>query len=186
MGALLARRVYWDSCTFLGLINKELEKHSDCLAVWNEANEGKTIIYTSFFTYAEVFKAKCEDAAKPLNVEGDKAIEAILQQEFIQGVLVDEGIGIAARRLMRAHAVCKKPADAVHLATALRLNVDEMHTYDGSDLLLLNEKIMGAHGRFLKICRPAKIPSPQAPILEFIDKDKTTDAGKKTAAQEGG
>ena len=41
---------------------------------------------------------------------------------------------------MRKHAACKKPSDAVHLASALLMNVDEMHTYDGSDLLILNEK----------------------------------------------
>lgn len=55
---------------------------------------------------------------------------------------------------MRRHAVCKKPSDAVHLATAILLNVDEMHTYDGSDLLDLNEKVARQDGEMLKICHP--------------------------------
>lgn len=137
---------------FLGLINKEADKHPNCLAVWKEAERGETIIYTSFFTWAEVFKAKCEGKAKPLSEERDKEIEAVLNQGFIEAVVVDETIGVSARRLMRRFSECKKPSDAIHLATALRLGVDEMHTYDGSDLLLLDGKIMGSDGRYLRIC----------------------------------
>lgn len=148
----MARRAYWDACAFLGLLNKEVDKHSDCLAVWKEAEARKTVIYTSFFTWAEVFKAKCEGKAKPLAEEGDKAVEGLLSQPFIEAVVVDETIGTSARRLMRRHPECKKPTDAVHLATALRLGVDEMHTYDGSDLLSLDGKIMGSDGRYLTIC----------------------------------
>ncbi len=159
----MVRRVYWDACTFLGLINKELDKHAACLAVWEEAKARKTLIQTSFFTYAEVFKARCEEKAKPMTEAGDKDIEAVLQQPFIEGVLVDEGIGISARRLMRQHEVCKKPSDGIHLATALRLNVDEMHTYDGSDLLALNGKILSANGRYLTICIPTPMPPPPSP-----------------------
>lgn len=156
----MSRRVYWDACTFLGLINKEADKHADCLAVWTEAEAGDATILTSFFTWAEVFKAKCEGKAKPLAEEDDKAIEDVLGQEFIEPVLVDEVIGVAARRLMRAHEECKKPSDAIHLATALRLNVDEMHTYDGSDLLNLSGKVNCANGFPLLICKPYPRPVP--------------------------
>jgi predicted nucleic acid-binding protein len=154
--------VYWDAATFLGLINKEVGRHPDCLAVWREA-EGKdkaTIIYTSFLTWAEVFKARAEGKAKPLTEEGDKQIEVVLGQRFIEPVVVDEGIGIAARRLMRRYPECKKPSDGIHLASALRLSVDELHTYDGSDLLNLSGKIACADGRYLIICVPKPIPKP--------------------------
>jgi predicted nucleic acid-binding protein len=169
----LARRVYWDSCAFLGLINKEVGRHANCLAVWREAEAGDTTIYTSFFTWAEVFKARCEGKAKPLDEAGDKNIEAVLGQDFIEPVVLDEGIGIAARRLMRAHPDCKKPSDGIHLATALRLSVDEMHTYDGSDLLRLTGKLMCADGRYLAIypARPRPPPPPApAPLLDRLEK----------------
>lgn len=159
----MPRRVYWDSCTFLGLINKEAGKHSDSLAVWRQAEASETLIYTSFFTFAEVFKAKCEGTAKPLAEEQDKLIEALLRQKWIRPTVVDEQIGIAARRLMRHHPECKKPSDGVHLATALALNVDEMHTYDGSDLLKLDGKINRADGKPLKICTPYVPPPPAKP-----------------------
>ena len=155
----MAKRVYWDSCTFLGLINQEPGKANDCTAVWKEAEAGDVIIYTSFFTFAEVFKVKCEDGAKPLTEEGDKKIEQLLRQNWIRPVLVDERIGVAAP-LMRLHPQCKKPTDGIHLATALALNVDEMHTYDGSDLLGLDGKVNRVDGKPLTIIKPTPAPKP--------------------------
>lgn len=148
------RRVYWDACTFLGLINSEAGKHSDCKAVWVEAEQGLTQILTSFFTFAEVFKAKCEGTAKPLDEAKEDDVAAFLGSEHILPAPVDRRTAELARRLMRRHPECKKPSDAVHLATAILLNVDEMHTYDGSDLLLLNEKVARGDGEMLKICTP--------------------------------
>jgi predicted nucleic acid-binding protein len=159
----LPRRLYWDSCDFLGLINPDEAKHADCRAVWEEAQRGDAILFTSFFAFAEVFKAKCEGPAKPLAEAQDKAIEALLRQRWVQPVVVDERIGTAARRLMRQHPECKKPSDAIHLATALALNVDEMHTYDRSDLLPLNEKLARADGVLLKICTPY-VSAPPLPL----------------------
>lgn len=104
-----------------------------------------------------------------------RAIEDLLQQSFIQGVLVDEAIGINARRMMRRYEECKKPTDAIHLASALRLSVDEMHTYDGSDLLGLDGKILCANGRYLSICRTRPIPAPVVippPLLELLNEQK--------------
>ena len=159
----MVRRVYWDSCCFLGLLNPSEEKHADCMAVWKEAIDRKTIIVASFWTFAEVFKAKCEGAAKPLDDDGDKKIEALLQQRWVESVLVDERVGTLARRLMRVHPECKKPTDAVHLASALIVNPDEMHTYDGSDLLVLDGKILTTGGRALVICKCRPTPPPATP-----------------------
>lgn len=158
----MTRRVYWDACVFIGLLNQEPGKVNDCSAVWAEAKKGSTLIYTSFLTFAEVFKAKCEDQAKPLSEDEDKRIEALLGQKWIRPVIVDERTGVSARRMMRHHTECKKPNDGVHLATAAILNVDEMHTYDGADLLKLDGKVLMSNGKPLKICRAAPIPSPPA------------------------
>ena len=152
--------MYWDSCAFLGLINQEPGKANNCSAVWKEAEQGDVLIYTSYFTFAEVFKAKCEGQAKPLAEADDKRIEQLLGQKWIKPILLDERIGVASRRLMRYHAECKKPSDGVHLATALALSVDEMNTYDGSDLLKLDGKINCANGKPLKICPPIPRPTP--------------------------
>jgi predicted nucleic acid-binding protein len=159
----LPRRLYWDSCAFLGLINPGEAKHADCRAVWDQAERQQAVLFTSFFAFAEVFKAKCEGPAKPLAEAQDRAIEVMLRQPWVQPVVVDERIGTAARRLMRQHPECKKPSDAIHLATALALNVDEMHTYDRSDLLRLSEKVFRADGVPLKICTPY-VPIAPTPV----------------------
>lgn len=160
----MPRRVYWDACTFIGLINREPRKFDACTDVWKEAEAGTTHIFTSFLSFAEVFKAKCEgESAKPLSDEDDKRIEGLLRQKFIKPAVVDERIAVASRRLMRHYAECKKPVDGIHLATAMALNVDEMHTFD-RDLQKLDGKINRADGKPLKICLPYAI-APSAPSL---------------------
>jgi predicted nucleic acid-binding protein len=159
----LPRRLYWDSCAFIGLLNPDEAKHNDCRAVWEQAERGEAILFTSFFTFSEVFRAKCEGLAKPLAEEQDKDVEALLRQPWVQPILVDERIGVAARRLMRRHPECKKPSDGIHLATALALSVDEMHTYDRSDLIGLSEKVSRADGIPLRICT-AYVAAPPLPL----------------------
>lgn len=163
----MPRRVYWDACTFLGLLNQEPGKVNACRAVWKEAEKGETVIYTSYLSFAEVFKVKCEGPGKPLAQEQDVKVEQLLQQKWIHPIIVDEKIGVLARRLLRAYPQCKKPSDGIHLASAITLNVDEMHTFDGSDLLSLNGKVNRADGKPLTICLPNPIPTPPEPRSLF-------------------
>jgi hypothetical protein len=58
--------------------------------------------------------------------------------------------------------------EAFHLATALALNVDEMHTFDRSDLLGLNEQVMRAEGVPLKICTPYVPVAPEPLPIPMI------------------
>jgi predicted nucleic acid-binding protein len=168
MRASLPRRVYWDACTFIGLLNREPRKADDCTDVWKEAEAGNTLIYTSFMSFAEVFKTKCDgEHTKPLSEEDDKRIEDLLRQRFIKPVVVDERIGIAARRLMRHYQECKKPIDGIHLATAMALNVDEMHTFD-RDLQKLSGKVNRADGKPLKICLPYPVAPPPPQLFDGV------------------
>jgi len=167
--AISARRLYWDSCVFLGLINQEAGKVNDSTAVWREAERGEALIYTSFFTFAEVFKVKGEGPAKPLTEDEDKKIETLLRQKWIRPILVDERIGVLARRLMRSHQECKKPSDGIHLASALVLNVDQMHTYDSADLLILDGKVSRLDGKMLNICPPKPRPKPPSDIRDIFE-----------------
>lgn len=157
------RRVYWDACVFLGLLNQEPYKANACTAVWQEAERGETLIVTSFLTFAEVFRARCEGPARPLRVEDERSVDQLLGQRWIRAALVDERVAVAARRLMRAHAECKKPSDGIHLATAALMNVEEMHTYDHSDLLKLDGRTLRSDGKPLKIALPTPLPLPPAP-----------------------
>jgi predicted nucleic acid-binding protein len=162
------KRVYWDSCVFLGLVNPEEAKHQACRAVQVDAEDGNIEIVTSAFTLTEVFKKKCEGKARPLSEEGDERIEQYFQSPYIFLVQVDRNIATHARRLMRRHSELEKPQDAIHLASALRLNVDEMHTYDGADLLRLNGVCLRADGAPLVICTP-RVERESLPLLDAME-----------------
>lgn len=150
--------MYWDSCCFLGLLNQEPGKVNDCTAVWKEAGSGRTIIYTSFFTFTEVIKAKCGPIVSSLPESDDEKIKQLLQQSWIRPLVLDERIAFAARILMRTHRECRKPTDGIHLASAISMNLDEMHTYDKSDLLKLDGKVLRLDGKPQKICTPNPLP----------------------------
>lgn len=109
---------------------------------------------------------KCEQPGKPLQKDGEDLIASFFSSEKIIPRVLDRQIAESARQLMRRHPECKKPADAVHLATALRMNVDELHTYDGSDLLLLDKLVARSDGEMLRICRPYV---PQPDLLQELD-----------------
>jgi predicted nucleic acid-binding protein len=148
------KRVYWDACAWLGLINNEAARHRQLRMIWDSASQGAYEIWTSTFTYAEVFKAKCEEGDVTLAAESDKRIDEMMEQPFVKRVQVDVPTGRLARQLLREHPELKKPQDAIHLATAIRQNVDALHTYDGSNLIKLDGKVRKENGDFLLICIP--------------------------------
>ena len=63
--------------------------------------------------------------------------------------------------LLRKYPTIRKPQDAIHAATAALNDVDELHTFDGNDLIGLDGQIPMANGQRLKICKP---PSPPPPV----------------------
>ena len=65
----------------------------------------------------------------------DKYFEDLIEQEFIQKVSVDVDVGKVARRLLRRFPAIGKPQDAIHVATCLLNNLDQLHTFDRDDLL---------------------------------------------------
>jgi predicted nucleic acid-binding protein len=146
------RRVYWDACAWLGLLNGESEKLAALQHVWGKASKGEVEIWTSAFCLAEVYKAKCEGGAASLGPEGDQQLDDMFDQDFVKVAQVDSDIGRLARRLLRSHAKLKKPSDAIHLATAVHWDLEQLHTYDGSDLLGLVVKTSA--GNDLEICKP--------------------------------
>lgn len=171
-----AKRVYWDACAWLGLINKESKKHRELQLVWTGAARGDYEIWTSAFSYAEVFKTRCEDGDAILQAESDAIIDQMFEQAHVKRVQVDVVIGRLARKLLRDYPELKKAQDAIHLATAIHHNLDALHTYDGSNLIALNGKVKRRDGRALPICMPdADTDGP----LFAGKKDVTEDDAKK-------
>lgn len=114
------------------------------------------------FTLAEVFKRPCDGQQKGLPIVQDTEFEDYILQDFVERVQVDFAVGRLARGLLRAYPVIGKPQDAIHVATALLNNVDELHTFDRENLLGLSGKLTRKDGRPLRICHPPKPPPPQA------------------------
>lgn len=146
---------------WLGLINGEADKVDRCRYIIKEARDGKVQIWTSTLTLAEVFKAKCDGANTSLQLENDADFENYVDQEFLMLVQLDQDIGTTARRLLRAHSQLKKPPDAVHLATAMENNLDELHTFDQRNLIPLSGQVMRKDGKPLTICLPPENPEPE-------------------------
>ena len=132
-----------------------------------QAEQGNLEIVTSAFTLAEVYKRKCNGDSSALPPTSDTAFEDYLLRDFIVLVGLDREVGTYARRLLRTHKEIKKPQDAIHLATAALNNVDEFHTYDGKNLLPLNEKVARADRAMMRICTPiAPPPGTSGPLFE--------------------
>lgn len=144
-------RRYWDSNAFLGWLNDEKDKASDCEGVLAAAEEGKIEIVTSALTLTEVIKKKGE---KPIPRESEQKIRDFFEQPWIIVRDVDRFVAERARDLIWTHGL--KGADAIHLATALRLGLTIMDTYD-EKLIALNGKL----GKpLLRIGRPSMPHTP--------------------------
>ncbi len=152
-------RVYWDACVWLAIILEERnvpkkdgqfeDRYSPCNAILHAAKKGSIEIVTSTFTLAEV----CES----YQVKHEKAdyLPSFLDHEYILLVEVDKSIALEAQASQVAGLKGLWPADAVHLATARRANVNEFHTYDDA-LLKLDGRIASQKGNEIKICKPGQ------------------------------
>lgn len=165
------KSVYWDSCVWLRLINGE-SGADRCDAVLQKAKSGNLLIWTSSLTLAEVYKFKC-DVPKALAIDQDGLFEQYMESDFVVEVQVDHAIATLARRLCRTHAALKKPNDGIHLASAVMNNVDQFHTFDADDLLILNGSVQRADGQLLLMCEPPQEmprlgPSDELPLFANI------------------
>jgi predicted nucleic acid-binding protein len=157
---MVASRVYWDSCCFIALISEEKGRHQDVLSLYRLAEKGELTIVTSALTISEVCKVKCEPVGRPkdsMDPEGDKFLDRFFQNDAFEIVELSPSIGAQARSLFRNYEEIRVTNDAVHLATACLMNVDEMHTFDHRDLLRLNGRVKKSDGDFLTICPPVAI-----------------------------
>lgn len=167
-------KYYWDACAWIDLITQtDSDRFDSCLYVTEEAEAKRVEIWTSAFTLAEVYKKKCSGEASGIPRDKDKDFENYIEQEFVTKVQVDVDVGLLARRLLRQYPTIKKPQDAIHVATCLLNNLDELHTFDGNDLLALDGKIPREDHQFLRICTPPK--RPQSPQLGMFDEQPTKD-----------
>ena len=121
-----------------------------------QVESGKAELWTSTFTLAEVWKRKCEGVPSSLPQSDDKLFEDFVEREFVRKVQVTVDVGNLARRLLRQYSALGKPQDAIHVASCLLNNIDEMHTFDSSNLLRFDGQIPRIDQVMLKICVPPR------------------------------
>lgn len=186
MGRLAEKpRYYWDACAWIALIQQEPDRFDSLSYVIEEARNKNVELWTSNFTLAEVYKRPCDGDQKSLLPEQDRTFEDYILQDFVNRVQVDYDVGVLARRLLRKYPSIQKPQDAIHLATALLNNLDELHTFDRANLIALSDIIDRKDSKKLRICNPPKRPKP-APLPLFKELEETPDAKDTKQATKGG
>lgn len=127
-------RYCWDSNVILALINGEQGRVGHVQAFLDQAGKNQIEVLTSMLSVSEVAFATEEKAQGQLDIQVRRKIDALwLPSSPIKRVEYHFGIAQDARELIRSAVVAGwtlKPADAIHLATATRMNVAEFHTYE--------------------------------------------------------
>jgi predicted nucleic acid-binding protein len=160
------KRVLWDACTWIALIQQEkniiadgIDRYTRCRTVIDLAAKGKIEIVCSALCLAEVCKNK------DLRDQDPSHIARFFEHEYLLAIALGREIAETARGLMMAGIPKLKPADACHVASALEVpGVTEMHTFD-DDLIAQSGKLQKRDGASLKICYP-DAGGPVPPLLK--------------------
>lgn len=127
------KRYYWDSCVHVDLLQQNKDNAVRLLNWHNLAMEGRIEFHLSTLVIAEVAFLKDSDGTRQ---EQGERIKAHFKHPCFVFYEVDRATAELAADLLREHEGLRG-ADAVHLATAIRSGVLELHSYDPA-LLKLN------------------------------------------------
>ena len=145
----MAKTVYWDANVFNALFGREDGRVETCEAIERSVREGNVLIYTSTATFVECVWIK--GLERRLNPTHESVISKYFQHKFIRPVICDRQISDSARSLLWKFYPGLKSKDAIHVASALFVGVDVLHTYD--------DFLIGMYGKIgepsLTIVRPS-------------------------------
>jgi predicted nucleic acid-binding protein len=129
------RRIYWDSCVPLSYLNDDPSRVPTIEELFKQARAEEIELLTSAVSRVEVAFVQSEKADGVLDAEAEEAIEAfwspgspIKTVEFYD--LIADSAKALIRRGIEQDWGNLKPMDAIHIATAQRMQVSEMHSYD--------------------------------------------------------
>jgi predicted nucleic acid-binding protein len=127
-------RVYWDANCLLSYLDGDEDRLPDLDELLRQARAERLELVTSALTQVEVAFGSREKEQSVLDPQVEAAIDELWTPASpIQLVEFYELIGREARTLMRwavARGWSLKALDAVHLATAARVDAADFHTYD--------------------------------------------------------
>ena len=122
-------RLYWDTSVFICFLSEEEEdRREKCEDVLRAGRDGKIEIVTSMFTLVEVIRPKAIKHPHPLTDDQVANLRGMFRWPWLKKIQVHEQLALDASDLARAHGL--KPADALHAATAIAENCDELQRWD--------------------------------------------------------
>ncbi len=164
---------YWDACIFITylkgeqIINGALEGIEE---IEKKVNKKEASIVTSVITFSEILQSKITPE------KFDKFIQLFGRNNYTP-YNVDEDIAKLAGEIRDYYNTTSNKLttpDAIHIATAIHLNVDTLHTFDGCGnnpgLIQFNGTIAGKYS--LKIETP--VVSQPSLLTNLSDDPKET------------
>ena len=127
---------YWDASCFLGWLKEESDKVKECHGVIKAAENNDIKIFTSAFTLVEVLYLKHNN---PIPKEDAEKVKSFFENDFIRTVAVDREIAKTAQDLVWDYKI--KPKDAIHVATALYMEIKIIDTFDQNLINKFDNKI---------------------------------------------
>ena len=119
------RKPYLDSSVYIAAIKAEEGRVDTARAILKDAENGRIRVCASTFIVVEVCKAP---RARALTEAEEKTLADFFLHDYFEWVEVDMTVAREARSLAREHSL--KPADAIHLASALRAGADCLLRWD--------------------------------------------------------
>lgn len=130
-----APKVCWDSNCFIAYLAEEAGRFAACEAVLEMAERGEIHLYASLMALVETVRVP------HMEMQGsDDEVRMLFANEYVRNVDLGLEIAVTARRSQQVANIGAR--DAVHLATALQIEADALHTYD-RDLLRLDCAALG-------------------------------------------
>ena len=129
--AMPPQRRLWDSSVIIGYLAGEEAVYEHCRSIIEQAKRGEVEIVVSTLAAAEV--AYLQGYSQE---ESEDMIREFFGRSYVIPMVVDIRLAAIARSLVSKHKDVRriKPADAIHLATAIQLNLPVLETTD-ADLL---------------------------------------------------
>jgi len=87
---------YWNSCVFIGYLKDEYDRAEQCSLILTRASEGKTTIFTSAITLAEVLWLAPQDVYQE---ESKQKIRDLFDYFYIQTIDYTRFVAERAREL---------------------------------------------------------------------------------------
>lgn len=123
-------KVYWDSSVWIALIKGEvvngINRFEVPKMILEDAEKGEVTIYTSRLTIVEVHKKKRHTN---LTQQEDEKIQSdFFKHEYIKKIDVDNWVSQKARDVAWQYRLA--PNDAIHLASAIKVQAEVLHYWD--------------------------------------------------------